>query len=90
MRRSLATRCRSLLRRENADVRDRVPCRDERGRRACIAVRELPSGDVRIEFPAHVPISVQPLDVGRLRRALRSAVAPSEAAARIRRGRLTS
>lgn len=66
MRRSLATRCRSFLRRENADVRDRVPCRDEGGRRACIAVRELPSGAVRIEFPTHGPISVQPLDVGRL------------------------
>jgi len=90
MRRLLTTRCRSLLRSEKADVHDHVPCRDERGRRACITVRELPSGDVRIEFPTNGPISVQSLDVGRLRRALRSAVAPSEAATRTRRGRSAS
>lgn len=90
MRRLLSTRCRSLARSENAAVHDLVPCQDGRGRRAYIAVRALPNGNVWVEFPEHGPVYVRPLDVGRLRRALRSAVVPSEPAARTRQDHLAS
>lgn len=78
MRRLLTTRRRWLVRSDKAHVHERIPCRDGRGRRAHITVHELPCGDVRVEFPAHGRVVVQPLDVGRLRRALRSAATSRE------------
>lgn len=55
MRRLRSTRRRPLSRRENAPVHDLVPYWDGRGRRACIAVRVPPDGNVGIELPAHAP-----------------------------------
>lgn len=90
MKRLLTACLRSLSRGRDETVHDLVPCRDGHGRRARIAVRVLPGRNVGVELPVPGPVSVRPLDVGRLRWALRSAATSSDSPARTHRDRRAS